>query len=228
MWSNGIMPENAIRGSCPRFACRCCHTKYGYPHQKWCEIYLLTQPVCSDCIYFNEKCGVCRHPAKKSRERSVGKLKKINVRFEPDNTLDTIDIVIRAKEHDAQVDEIIKGLTSSETAKITALDSDNCQTVIEATDIVFISAEGKNVNIVTGNGNFRAKQSLQNIEKLLGKDFLRVSRFEIVNLKKVKKYDFTLVGTLRVEFYNGMETWASRRYIPLIKERISRKEGYMC
>ena len=62
----------------------------------------------------------------------------------------------------------------------------------------------------------------------MSRSFLRVSRFEIINLKKVRKYDFTLVGTLRVEFDNGMETWASRRYIPLIKERLSGEEGYLC
>ena len=58
--------------------------------------------------------------------------------------------------------------------------------------------------------------------------FLRVSRFEIIDLKKVRKYDFTLGGTLRIEFDNGMETWASRRYIPLIKERLTKEEGYLC
>ena len=58
--------------------------------------------------------------------------------------------------------------------------------------------------------------------------FLRVSRFEIIDLKKVRKYDFTLSGTLRIEFENGMETWASRRYIPLIRKRLSGEEGYLC
>ena len=62
----------------------------------------------------------------------------------------------------------------------------------------------------------------------MSRSFLRVSRFEIVNLKMVRKYDFTLAGTLRIEFENGMETWASRRYIPIIKERLTREEGYLC
>ena len=69
---------------------------------------------------------------------------------------------------------------------------------------------------------------MQNMEKLLSDMFLRVSRFEIVNLARVSKYDFTVVGTLRIEFENGTETWASRRYIPLIKERLSGEEGYLC
>ena len=155
-------------------------------------------------------------------------MKKINVRFEPDNTLDGIDIVIRAGERDAQVGALIDSLTRNGTVRLTAFDKDSCMTVIDEKDIVFISADGKNVRIVTVRGVFRAKQSLQSIEELLSGIFLRVSRFEIINLNKVRKYDFTLGGTLRIEFDNGMETWASRRYIPLIKERLSREEGCLC
>ena len=84
------------------------------------------------------------------------------------------------------------------------------------------------MRIVTASGVYSIKQPLQNIEKRLGRSFLRISRFEIINLKRVRKYDFTIIGTLRIEFENGMETWASRRYIPLIKERLSGEEDHLC
>ena len=62
-------------------------------------------------------------------------------------------------------------------------------------------------------------------EKLDPGKFVRVSRFEIVNLDKVTNFDFTLGGTLRLELTGGMETWASRRSIPIIKERLLGEEG---
>ena len=111
---------------------------------------------------------------------------------------------------------------------MTVLDRDNCSCVIDEEEIVFASADGKNVRITATSGIYFAKQSLQSIEKLLSRKFLRVSRFELVNLTKVYKYDFTIGGTLRIEFNNGMETWASRRYIPLIRQRLSGEEGYLC
>ena len=107
-------------------------------------------------------------------------------------------------------------------------DRDNCSCVIDEDEIVFVSADGKNVRITAASGIYRAKQSLQSIEEILSRKFLRVSRFELINLSMVKKYDFTIVGTLRIEFENGMETWASRRYIPLIRQRLSGEEGYLC
>ena len=155
-------------------------------------------------------------------------MKKLKLRFEQDKTLDEIEIVVRAAEKDAQVTALLESLSKDEPVKLTVLDSGNRASVIDEKDIVFVAAEGKLVRVVTTEGIYKAKQSLQSIESILSRTFLRVSRFEIINLKKVRKYDFTLVGTLRVEFDNGMETWASRRYIPFIKERLSGEEGYLC
>ena len=124
-------------------------------------------------------------------------MKKINVRFEQDKTLDSIDIVIRADERDAQVTDLMESLARYKSFRLIALDQNGCPSVINESEI-------------------------------MSRSFLRVSRFEIINLKMVRKYDFTIGGTLRIEFQDGMETWASRRFIPLIKERLSREEGYLC
>lgn len=57
--------ENAIRGSCSCFACRCCLTKFGWEHQEWCEYRSLSEPSCKDCRYFNIGHSECAHPAMK-------------------------------------------------------------------------------------------------------------------------------------------------------------------
>ena len=155
-------------------------------------------------------------------------MKKINVRFERDQSTDDIDVVIRASEKDDQILSLIEKLSTRESVKLTVLDRNNCSCVIGEDDIVFASADGKNVRVTATSGIYCAKQSLQSIEELLSRKFLRVSRFELINLSMVQKYDFTIVGTLRIEFNNGMETWASRRYIPLIRQRLSGEEGYLC
>lgn len=155
-------------------------------------------------------------------------MKKINVRFERDQSTDDIDVVIRAAEKDDQIVSLIEKLSTRESVKLTVLDCNNCSCVIDEEEIVFVSADSKNVRVTATSGIYCAKQSLQSIEELLSRKFLRVSRFELINLSMVRKYDFTIGGTLRIEFNNGMETWASRRYIPLIRQRLSGEEGYLC
>ena len=174
------------------------------------------------------KLTVCVSTREIDQERSDRRMKKIKIRFERDKTLSDIEIVVRASEESSQVKEIIGSLSQNEYVKLTLLDKKGNSCVIDEKDIVFLTAEGKKVSVTANSGVYFAKQSLQNIEQIMSRDFLKISRFEIVNLKMVSKYDFTIGGTLRIEFKNGMETWASRRYIPLIRERLLREEGYLC
>ena len=96
---------------------------------------------------------------------------------------------------------------------------------IDPDEIVSVSVYGKLSQIVTEEERHTVRQTLQSLEsKLQNGRFVRISRHEIVNLDKVKKYDFTLGGTLRLELAGGMETWASRRNIPLIRKKLLERE----
>ena len=58
-----------IDADCPRYVCRCCRTKTGWPHQIGCEQASVTKPDCGDCRYWNKKKNRCDHPAaRKERE----------------------------------------------------------------------------------------------------------------------------------------------------------------
>ena len=59
-----------IDARCPRYACRLCRTKTGWPHQPWCELSRVTEPECADCRYWNAGKNLCDHPAAR-RERGA-------------------------------------------------------------------------------------------------------------------------------------------------------------
>ena len=52
-----------IAAACPRFACRVCRTKTGWPHQPWCPLSRAVEPDCGGCRYWEPKEGECIHPA---------------------------------------------------------------------------------------------------------------------------------------------------------------------
>ena len=133
-------------------------------------------------------------------------MKERKVRFELDPSLEDVEVLIRAPAEDGEVAALLELLGAP------------------ADQIVSASVDGKLVNIVTEDGSWYTRRTLQSLEDALDeRRFLRVSRYEIVNLTKVQRYDFTVAGTLRLELAGGMETWASRRCIPEIRRRLKGK-----
>ena len=151
-------------------------------------------------------------------------MKKIHVRFEQDASLDYIDVVIRASEQDDSVAELINKISGQPSEMLSVYDGNGNVRKLDQNKIVLASVDGKVVNLITDDGIWYTRQTLQSLEDSLDKQrFIRISRYEIVNIEKIIKYDFTVVGTLRIELTGGIETWASRRCIPAIRRRLTGK-----
>ena len=147
-------------------------------------------------------------------------MKRVKLIFEEDDSLEDIEVTVRASERDGQVDGLIASLGSG-SSTVTVTDENGAVKTVKSDSIRLISVNDKQLNIVTEEGTYTMRRSLQSIESILDpKQFMRISRYELINLSKVEHYDFTLRGTLRIEFGNGGEAWASRRCIAAIRKRL--------
>ncbi|MBR3020473.1 MAG: LytTR family transcriptional regulator DNA-binding domain-containing protein [Clostridia bacterium] len=152
-------------------------------------------------------------------------MKRLNIRFERDPSLSQIEVVIRASEQDETVTELMERISGQPPDRVMAFDGYGKVINVKAEEIISASAEGRLVSLVTADGRWYTRQTLQSLENTLdARRFVRISRFEIINLNHVLRYDFTVAGTLRIELAGGMETWASRRCIPAIRRRLMGKE----
>ena len=72
---------------------------------------------------------------------------------------------------------------------------------------------------MTENGEYVLRQRLYELEECLdGSCFVRISNAEIINLKKVRGFDLSITGTIRVTLTDGSATYVSRRYVGKIKQ----------
>ena len=154
-------------------------------------------------------------------------MKKIKVRFEQDPTVEYIDVLVRAPVCDREVSEYLERIAGKPPDVLTVTGGDGSVLRVDSDDIISVSVSGKQSEIVTRSVSYTVRQSLQSLESGLDPGrFVRISRYELVNLDKVRKYDFSLGGTLRLELEGGRSTWASRRCIPEIRKRLNEtKEG---
>lgn len=151
-------------------------------------------------------------------------MKNIDVIFEKNPDLNNIIITVSASQMDEQISLLMDLIKKSGGNDLFVQDSSGRIHRITEDRIIRIQADNKSLLVSTMDGDFRLRKSMQEAENMLKSSmFLKISRFEIVNLQKVKNFDFTISGTLRIEFEDGSFTWASRRFIPIIKQRLSER-----
>lgn len=126
-------------------------------------------------------------------------------------------IVVTDKMTD-EINSIINNL-SQETPKILVGFKDSTAVILDLSDIFKIYSTSGKIFAVTGEGEYVLKTRLYELEEKLGKaQFVRISNSEIVNFKKVRRFDMGLTGTICVTLANGSTTYASRRYVNKIKQ----------
>lgn len=130
-------------------------------------------------------------------------------------------VTIRTRANTPQVENIIiaiENVSNSDYPQIAAM-KDSSLVFISQRDIVRVYTEGRRVLLQTEDETYNLKGSLSGIEDALNRTrFLRISQSEIINIYKVRHFDFNLTGTIGVEFDCGIKTWASRSRIRDIKE----------
>ena len=150
-------------------------------------------------------------------------MKRINVRFERDKGRDDIDVLFTASEVDAQVAALMNKVADPISTMWEVDDEQGLTVTLSEERIVLISADNKRLKVTADDGVYWMKMTLRDMEAALNPSiFLRVSRYDIVNLQKVEHFDFSVTGTLRIELEDGKETWASRRFIPAVRERLKK------
>ena len=148
-------------------------------------------------------------------------MKKLNIRFETDDALQNVEVLVRASERDEQVNRLLERISACAPDLLLVTDIDGKHLKLPLHDVISVSVLGKQTKVLTRDGIFTVRQPLQSLEERLpAPRFVRISRYEIVNIDMVLRFDFTLSGTLKLELVGGHDTWASRRNIPALRKAL--------
>lgn len=127
-------------------------------------------------------------------------------------------VVIITDKMDQEVQDLVKRLSEDDPQVIAGFREDRVW-LLEQGEIIRIYASRGKVLAVTGEGEYTLRMRLYELEERLDrKRFVRISNSEIVNLRKVKGFDLSYTGTIRVSLCSGESTFVSRRYVSKIKQ----------
>ena len=148
---------------------------------------------------------------------------KLSIRLETDPSFSGTEVIIRTGHRTALTDRLISAIESCTQDDLPPISAyrNSVLTFLDQRQMIRIYTENSKVVILTENGPYETRQSLRDLEKLLTADWLvRISRFEIVNLRKASGFDFSNTGTIRVLFQDGSDTWGARRYVQAIQQKL--------
>lgn len=98
---------------------------------------------------------------------------------------------------------------------------DNEAIVLQQTDIIRAYAQNQKVLATTNEGDYTLHYKLYELEEMLDKSiFVRISKSELVNIRKIVRLDTSIAGTVKVILKDNIETFVSRRNIAYIKKAL--------
>ena len=130
---------------------------------------------------------------------------------------ETEEIVIWAHERNELIDEIERLVDESNNLYGYR---DNEITNLDLNEIFCFYVENNKIFALTEKEKFLIKSRLYAIENSLDTNFIKINQSCIVNIRKIKKFDSSVYGALRVILKNGYEDYVSRRNIKSVKERL--------
>ncbi len=128
------------------------------------------------------------------------------------------EVCIYAHKHTPLIEEI-KQLAANDFSLI-GYNQDRAAIPLKPTDVFCLTVQNNKVVAVTETGTYTVRARLYQVERTLPDSFVKINQSCIANIRKIKRFDATFGGALRVTFQNGYEDYVSRRQLKSVKERL--------
>ena len=130
------------------------------------------------------------------------------------------EIIIKCPKADASVMKLKKHIEAFEE-KLDAIDNDK-HYLLSPLEVFYFESVDNRTFLYTETQVLEIKKRLYELEEILsGKDFVRTSKSQLVNINKIKLLKPELNRSITVEMINGEILFISRRYAKQIKTPLS-------
>lgn len=139
---------------------------------------------------------------------------------------DEIEIHVCKNINDSEVNNTLETLHAVFDKAIKAVDERGNVCTVKPSEVISFFAEGQKVFALKDDGKYSVSFKLYELEEEYEKlFFIRISKSELVNVKKIKSLDLSLTGTIKVIMKNGYETYTSRRNVTRLKNILKEQGG---
>lgn len=146
-----------------------------------------------------------------------GSVLKVKVEINP--LYSEVHAILRSNSMNQEIEDI-KNILESYNHVLMGYSDDNI-TLLQYNEIYRIYTENQKVFAVTNKGKYLLKERLYEIEIMLSRhQFIKVSRFEIINVMQIQELENLYSGNIKIIFKYGESTFVSRRFVSQIKKKL--------
>ena len=144
----------------------------------------------------------------------------MKIRIELDDGLYEIEVVIRAGQLSAELEQIQQALSQVNRPQLVFYKG-NSEYFLDLTDILFFETDGSRVFGHSRDNAYEVKFKLYELEDCLPPYFCRISKSSIVNTRSIYSLEKSFSGTSIIHFYDTVkQIHVSRHYYQLLKEKL--------
>ena len=136
-----------------------------------------------------------------------------------DIAVEETEVIINCKKGDKDIFKMLAILRSFDQ-KLTGV-RDGSTFIIDAVDVLYCESVDRKTFIYTMDGTYETPLRLYELEeRLLGGDFFRASKQNIINISKIVSLRPEFSGKIEVTLQSGERLYVSRQYVPVLKSKL--------
>lgn len=147
----------------------------------------------------------------------------MKIRIELEEGLDEDEILIRCHSLTDEITRIQNVLSSAVAARQNlVLYKADAEYYVALEDILFFETESNGINAHTRDNVYQVKYRLYELEEILPRNFLRISKSAIINVREIYSLSKSSLSTTSVAAFSNShkQVFVSRHYVKLLKEKL--------
>ena len=151
----------------------------------------------------------------------------MKVRIEKDESIKEDEIIIRCKEINDNIRNLQQYINDASGKVLSiAYYKDNQEFFFPVEMILFFETDDDMVYAHTADEAYKVKFRLYELEKSLSKDFVRISKSAVINVRYINSIDRNLTSASLITFFKSYkQVYVSRFYYKGLKQRLDERRS---
>jgi len=143
----------------------------------------------------------------------------MKINLDIDGKYDDIEVIIRAPHLNNDIERMVAMMRMIDMQ--IAVRKDNETFLLDTDKILYVEAVERKTFVYTNTDTYESELKLYELEQeLVERDFLRISKQSIVNLRKIKSLKTDVNRKIRITLQNGEQIVVSRMYSDELRRKL--------